>query len=178
MLAPSFNSFYLLILVLLTNTLNGVLKYAVMEPLYRRLKVKELPILGIGGRPQGAISCQFDIDNKKAKSFGMPSGHSQIIWTVGTYLICFLIKRFVFNVSQNEDKTSTSTILENIWMFVSSGIIISTMIFISYSRVYIEGCHTIQQVVVGGFIGTVLGFLAFYFEDDIRKAILGNSEEK
>ena len=46
--------------------------------------------------------------------------------------------------------------------------ILGVSIYISYSRVYIEGCHTIQQVIVGGTVGILLGFLAFYFEDDIK----------
>ena len=176
MLAPSFNSFYLLILVFITNFFNGFLKYSIMEPLYKKLGNKELPILGIGSRPPGAASCQFNIDpkHKKATSFGMPSGHSQIIWTIGTYIICNLVNRFINNIKQRENKTGAIDILENIWIFISIGLLFSTMIYISYSRVYIEGCHTIQQVVVGGVIGIVLGFIAFYFEADIRRSIFGS----
>ena len=42
-------------------------------------------------------------------------------------------------------------------------------VYISYSRVYIEGCHTLQQVTVGGFIGIIFGLLIAYFENDAIK---------
>ncbi len=179
MLNPNFNSFYIVILVLLTNVFNAFLKYAIMQPLYKWSGSNNIFLLGIGTRPSGAISCQFAIDGKKASSFGMPSGHSQIAWTIGTYFICRLINRFIDNVNKNLNQNSNATmaaiILDDIWIFISVGIILCVMIYISYSRVYIEGCHTIQQVSVGGIIGTILGFLAFYFENDIKNAILGKS---
>jgi len=179
MMIPGFNSFYIVILVCLTTLFNAFLKIAVMKPLYKLTGSNDLFLLGIGTRPAGATSCQFDIDGKKATSFGMPSGHSQIAWTIGTYLICRLINRFIDNVNHNLKPSSNSTlttlILDDIWIFISVGVLLCVMIYISYSRVYIEGCHTIQQVSVGGTVGVVLGFLAFYFESDIKNAILGKS---
>jgi membrane-associated phospholipid phosphatase len=40
------------------------------------------------------------------------------------------------------------------------------MVYVSYSRVYIDGCHTIQQVIVGGLLGVLIGFLIYYYEND------------
>jgi len=179
MMLPGFNSFYLVILILLTNGFNAFLKYAVMKPLYKWTGSNDLFLLGSGSRPVGATSCQFSIDGKRATSFGMPSGHSQIVWTIGTYLICKLVNRFIDNINKNSkqdtDNTTASIILDNIWIFISIVVILGACTFVSYSRVYIEGCHTIQQVSVGGIVGMVLGFLAFYFENDIKRAILGSS---
>jgi len=179
MMMPGFNSFYLVNLILLTTVFNAFLKYAVMKPLYKWTGGNDLFLLGSGSRPVGAMSCHFAIDGKRATSYGMPSGHSQIAWTIGTYLICQLVNRFIGNVNQNSkqgnDNTTASIILDNIWIFISIGLILAVMIYISYSRVYIEGCHTIQQVSLGGIVGVVLGFLAFYFENDIKGAILGSS---
>ena len=179
MMNPGFNSFYLVILVLLTIVFNIFLKNAIMKPLYKWSGGNDLFLLGIGTRPSGAMSCQFTIDGKQETSFGMPSGHSQIVWTIGTYFICRLINRFIDNVNKNLNQNSNATmaaiILDDIWIFISVGIVLCVMIYISYSRVYIEGCHTIQQVSVGGIIGSILGFLAFYFENDIKNAILGKS---
>ena len=104
MMLPGFNSFYLVILVLLTNGFNAFLKYAVMKPLYKWSGGNDLFLLGSGSRPSGAMSCHFAIDGKKATSFGMPSGHSQIAWTIGTYLMCRLINRFIDNVNQNSNQ--------------------------------------------------------------------------
>jgi len=176
MMLPSFNSIYLVMLVMLANGSNFFLKYAVMKPLYKWSGGNDIFLLGIGSRPAGAMSCQFELDSKKATSFGMPSGHSQIAWTIGTYFICRLITRFINNLDKQKNANTTAPlVLDNIWIFISIFVLLGAMIFISYSRVYIEGCHTIQQVSVGGIVGVILGFLAFYFEDDIKDAILGNS---
>ena len=182
MMLPSFNSFYLTIFVLLTNGSNFFLKYAIMKPLYKWSGGNDIFFLGSGSRPTGAMSCQFAIDGKKATSFGMPSGHSQIAWTIGTYLICNLITRFINNLYKqtktNTTPTTSSTsslVLYNMWIFISIIIILGAMIYISYSRVYIEGCHTIQQVFIGGILGVVFGFLGFYFENDIKLGIFGSS---
>ena len=173
MMMPSFNSFYLVILVLITNVFNAFLKYAVMKPLYKWSGSNDLFLLGIGSRPKGANSCEFSIDGKKTTSFGMPSGHSQIAWTIGTYLICRLISRFIDNLNKQKIGSKTvEIIMDNIWILFSIIVILGAIIYISYSRVYIEGCHTIQQVSVGGIVGVILGFLAFYFEEDIKRAIL------
>jgi len=169
MMLPSFNSIYLVCLILITNGFNAFLKYAVMKPLYKWSGNNDLFLFGSGSRPSGATSCQFIIDGKKATSFGMPSGHSQIAWTIGTYFICHLINRFINNMSnENKQETSAKLVIDNIWIFISMLTILGVSIYISYSRVYIEGCHTIQQVIVGGTVGILLGFLAFYFEDDIK----------
>jgi membrane-associated phospholipid phosphatase len=93
----------------------------------------------------------------------MPSGHSQIAWTLGTYFICRLFNKML----NNTNTTTHNQILLYIWNCISISIILLCMIYISYSRVYIEGCHTIQQVIIGGIIGAVFGFLAFYFEKSI-----------
>ena len=176
MLAPSFNSFYLLSLVLLSSISNRFFKNAIMKPLYKLSGGNYIFLLGSGSRPAGAMSCQFTLDNKKATSFGMPSGHSQMAWTIGTYLICQIVKRLTINLDKEKNTNlSAILVLDNIWIFVSIILLLSAMIFISYSRVYIEGCHTIQQVIAGGIVGALTGFLAFYFEDDIKRGILGNS---
>lgn len=175
MMQPSFNSFYLVILAFSTSLLNAFLKYVIIKPLYKWSGNNNLFLLGSGERPTGATSCNIILDGKKATSFGMPSGHSQIAWTIGIYLVCHLINRLINNFNNNEKNSTPSTVLNNIWICLSIIILFSIMIYISYSRVYIEGCHTIQQVIIGGIIGVILGFLAFYFENDIKKGILGNS---
>ena len=173
MMMPGFNSFYLVVLVLFTNAFNAFLKYAVMKPLYKWTGSNELFLLGSGSRPAGATGCHFTLDGKKATSFGMPSGHSQIAWTIGTYLICRLINKQLMTIhNENENENTggiTANILNNIWMAISIVVILVVASYISYSRVYIEGCHTIQQVIIGGIVGVVLGFLAFYFENDIKR---------
>ena len=165
-LYPSYESFYLLIIYCIVNASNFSIKHYLIKPIYKLFNVKSLPLLGIGERPLNATSCAFILDNTIATSFGMPSGHSQIAWTACSYLLLKIINNWYTIYNKNKEK-QTTTIIQYIWLIVSCIIVLVTSIYISYSRVYIEGCHTIQQVTVGGLIGIVSGFLIYYFENDV-----------
>jgi membrane-associated phospholipid phosphatase len=162
-LNPSYESIYLFIVFFLECISNHTFK-KISEFIYNLFNIKSLPILGIGARPPNANSCAFTLDNSISKSYGMPSGHSQTAWTVATYLICKIIQNF--KNTKNTKNTQNTTVIDYIWLVVSCCIILSSVIYISYSRVYIEGCHTIQQVIVGGFIGILFGYFIYYFEND------------
>ena len=164
-LNPSYESFYLVIVYILECISNYTFKQ-ISELLYNLFNTKSLPILGIGSRPPNAKSCGFILDSFIAKSYGMPSGHSQAAWFVCTYLICKIIQNF-----KNIKNTKNISIIDYIWLIVSCSIILAFAIYISYSRVYIEGCHTIQQVIVGGLIGIGLGYIIYYFENDAIKLL-------
>jgi membrane-associated phospholipid phosphatase len=164
-LNPTYNSFYLLIILIIVFPVNWVIKHLFFQQLYKLLKTNSLPLLGIGARPYGAKNCDFIPDDNKFKSYGMPSGHSQIIWTFGTYIISKLIYNCYYTVN-NPITTTQIQIIRYILVILSTLFILSIMIYVSYSRVYIEGCHTIQQVIVGGFLGVLLGFLVYYYESD------------
>jgi membrane-associated phospholipid phosphatase len=164
-LNPSYESFYLVIVYILECISNYTFKQ-ISELLYNLFNTKSLPILGIGSRPPNANSCGFILDSFIAKSYGMPSGHSQIAWFVTTYLICKIIQNF-----KNTKNTKNISIIDYIWLVISCSIILAFALYIAYSRVYIEGCHTIQQVIVGGLIGIGLGYLIYYFENDAIKLL-------
>jgi membrane-associated phospholipid phosphatase len=142
-----------------------MIKHLIVKPIYNLLKVQSLPLLGIGKRPVGATSCTFILDDIPSTSYGMPSGHSQIIWTFGIYIICKIIDKW-HKTTTNQDTTTQLQGLGYIWVISSILFILSIMVYVSYSRVYIEGCHTIQQVVVGGMLGVLIGFLIYYYEND------------
>jgi membrane-associated phospholipid phosphatase len=131
---------------------NFFAKNLVSRPLYNLFGKKELPILGRGERPEGANSCGLVLDNKLSTSFGMPSGHSQLAWTVAIYLLAKLISRTTM--------ASGTKILIAI-------LIVGIATYISYSRIYIDSCHTTEQVIFGSLIGGFGGFLIYYFEDMI-----------
>jgi len=164
---PGYHSFYLFIIMIALFPINWIIKHLIVKPIYNFLKTENLPILGIGKRPKGATSCQNILDENHYFSYGMPSGHSQLIWTFGTYIICKIIENCI-NTSKHNNPP---TILGYIWLVLSCCIVLISMIYVSYSRVYIEGCHTIQQVVVGGLLGITTGFIVFYFEDNIVNSI-------
>jgi len=166
---PSFNTFYVFIMYLMVMFSNFFLKNLIFKPIYKLFNSSKLSFLGLGSRPAGANSCKFTLDKKPATSLGMPSGHSQIAGAVATYIICKLI----YNILNNkyDDKDTIIKVRNYIWFCVSFIFSIVFSIYISYSRVYIEGCHTIQQVIVGAMFGIGCGFLIYYFEDNVKKAL-------
>ena len=98
----------------------------------------------------------------------MPSGHSQLAWTLASYIIC----KIIFNFKNKKNDTNNANLsLDYIWITVSCILLILSAGYISYSRVYIEGCHTIQQVIIGGILGICGGFILYYYENDIKNAL-------
>ena len=165
-LNPSYESFYLFIIYFAVIISNNIFKLFT-KFIYYLFNTKTLYILGSGARPPNANSCTFTLDNTIATSFGMPSGHSQTAWVVASYLIFKIITNFYNkNNNKNNNNNKNTTLYNYIWLIVSCIIILSSAIYISYSRVYIEGCHTIQQVIIGGLIGIAVGYLIYYFEND------------
>ena len=98
---------------------------------------KKYPIVGSGKRPQ-KMNCGLFVNGKASKSYGMPSGHSQIAWLFSTYTLLNLPKDTKYRG------------------FISA-FLIGLATLISYSRVYWSKCHTLQQVIVGGIFGVILG---------------------
>ena len=154
LLNPTYNSAYLFISYISVVLLNSIEKNAIAKPIYKALNISNMPILGLGGRPPGATGCDIQLDNKPSTSFGMPSGHSQIAWAVTTYLIAkYIISKSFSNL--------------NIWRICLLIFIIICAIYVSYSRVYIEGCHTLEQVIVGGLLGILCGYIVYKFENRV-----------
>lgn len=179
---PSFNSFYIFIMYMIVILLNCFEKVIIFKPLYNLLGKITLPIIGRGLRPEGAKSCLFTLDNKDANSFGMPSGHSQLAWTLAVYFICKIIFNFInknkikkINIDKKDidkkDIDKTVIAFDYIWIILSCILLILFAGYLSYCRVYIEYCHTIQQVIIGAILGMCGGFIIYYFEDNIKNAL-------
>ena len=156
-IAPNKAVLYDFLVLLIGGGLSNLLVFKpvfkMIYNLYKKLVgVETLPFLGLGRRPDGAYGCSDfyiceDIKNKKlSTSFGMPSGHSQIAWTFSMYYIFELWKKKRFSFSQK------TKVLQTIGLLIFSSIM-------SYLRVYVEGCHTLEQVIVGGLFGSFIGFL-------------------
>ena len=164
---PSYNSFYLLSMFSIVGISNFVAKYLVFKPFYQLLGNQSIPLLGIGARPVGATGCGVCIDYKKSTSYGMPSGHSQLAWFLATYIIYENYQHY--NKSKQTNKNKQNYIWYNIWY--SSIFVLGIAIYISYSRVYIEKCHTLSQVIVGALLGIICGRVIYYFRDNIKQII-------
>jgi len=141
---------FLFVGILIEEQINHFLKYIVVRPL---LGDKKYPIMGSGARPKGARNCGVWADNKNVqpKSYGMPSGHSAAALFFSTYKILELM-----------NNKSNNTALYFIYVLLA--------LVIPYSRLYFK-CHTIQQAIVGGIIGSILGYYWFKNKSNIYKFI-------
>ncbi|CAF3890629.1 unnamed protein product [Rotaria sp. Silwood2] len=83
---------------------------------------------------------------------GMPSGHSQSFFYFMTYLAIFVILK-----SQIPGATYICSIRHRCFILVQ----FIAAILVAYSRVYLY-YHTVAQVVVGGFIGTIFACIWYY----------------
>jgi len=170
-LSPSFETFYIFIMYFVVMLMNFFTKTLIFKPIYKLVGKPKIPLLGLGGRPNGAKSCHYILDDKVSFTFGMPSGHSQLAWSVAIYFLFKIIYKFKNDKNKDKNDKTITIIMKYIWLCLSCIILIGIAAYISYSRVYIEGCHTIQQVTVGGILGFVGGFLLYYFEDDVKNLL-------
>ena len=122
-----------------SDCFNHIIKEYVFRPL---MGSKKIPILGYGLRPY-TKNCGLFRTGKYSTSYGMPSGHSQIVCLFATFSILEIL---------NTKNRSDMNKMISITVFVLSAILVM------FSRVYWAKCHTIQQVLFGGCIGIGLGF--------------------
>jgi len=153
---------------------------------------KTYPILGNGNRPPGAMNCGLYANGKKATSFGMPSGHAQIAVTFAAYIILTIFGVFSCpntNESKNVASTHPACItpcypknncfsyiipvkyLSKNNKYIVSAILIAITLAVMYSRIAL-GCHTIQQVIVGGLIGILITVIFKMNENKILKKVI------
>lgn len=147
------NLLFLCITLVINDKFNGLLKNYVFKPI---LGNTNNYILGLGKRPNGAKNCGYFIEcnAKPSITYGMPSGHSQSTLFFSTYVI--------LNLLNNDFNNRIKIIGITLFILISVGIM--------YSRVYLN-CHTIQQVIIGGIIGIILGYLYYTNETKIKKSI-------
>ena len=146
-----YNIVYLTIVLGIISLSNQVIKEYISRPLYNI--IPKLNKFIQGSRPVNAVSCGLFLDGKKgSRTFGMPSGHSQIIWSITIYILLKL---------WNKEKKN------KLLLWFISIVLILYALYVSYSRVYIDGCHTLPQVIIGSLIGILLSSLIYYLEVNI-----------
>jgi membrane-associated phospholipid phosphatase len=158
LLNPGYKSVILLISLIYDKIINVSLK-TLAEYGYDLYDKEELTLLGRGKRPDGAknTTCFLKYPEKASNTFGMPSGHSQNAWLFAIYLIMHILyNNFYLNEYFNNK-------FINILKLLNITLIIFFSLMVSISRV-IEKCHTIQQVIVGGLIGCILGYYTYKIE--------------
>jgi membrane-associated phospholipid phosphatase len=158
---PCYKSIILFIALIYDKIFNVSLK-TLSEYLYDLYGKDEIPKLGRGKRPKGAknTSCFLKYPEQISTSYGMPSGHSQNAWLFATYLIMNILYNpsYINNLLDNNIIENKRII--NYLKICSVIIIVVIASMVSISRV-IERCHTIQQVVIGGIIGSLLGYSTY-----------------
>lgn len=157
---PTQINFVFLLLYIFTFGSNCIFKY-IAQLIYEWFGVDYIPFIGQGSRPNGAFGCSSFISSPliPATSFGMPSGHSQLAWFFATYACLIILYRLHWVISPVS--------WEKIKKFASCFALIILAFTISYSRVYIEKCHTIGQVIVGGLIGIVIALVSFWIGNNL-----------
>lgn len=83
--------------------------------------------------------------NNNIAEYGMPSGHSQIAFSVATFWTLYLYQ------------LSSSL---SISFFISAFYLIVTSFLVAVSRIIIA-CHTVGQVMVGSVLGLMMGFINY-----------------
>jgi len=153
------------------NLINILLKTFIFKPIYYKFGNREIPILGRGDRPRGHPKLDM-LENyySHSVSYGMPSGHSQIMCLFSSFWILQIIhnKRSIIhnkklNKPDDKSKTGEKSITGNLNIRDNISIVYLVLIalLVMYSR-YIQRYHTIQQVILGGLIGVGLGVLSFF----------------
>ena len=143
-------SFFLVISIIFNSYINQYLKNYICKPIFN-LVGDYIPLLGQGTRPEGATDCGYfgTCPNIKSSSFGFPSGHSQFAGLYSGFMIRDILSEspnYSFIQLPNTKKVNVVLYLLYIIMMM-------------FSRVYIQGCHTVGQTVFGALIGLYLGFL-------------------
>ena len=156
-------SLFLSLIIILSSYVNYIFKHDISKPIFEMFG-NYIPILGRGPRPEGATDCGYfsNCPKVEAKSFGFPSGHSQFAGIHAGFLIRDIIKRKsknnTFSGLNKSDKLSVLFLLLTIPVMM-------------YSRVYVEGCHTIEQTIFGSLIGYSMGYFSYDIYDKYKNNI-------
>ena len=126
------------IILFVSDIFNHFIKEHIFRPLMGH---RNYSILGSGMRPNTKDCGLFRVGTH-SKSYGLPSGHSQVVWLYSTY--------WILDILNDKDRTDTNKA-------ISIFILAMLACLVMYSRVYWAKCHTVQQVLVGGVLGIIFG---------------------
>lgn len=90
--------------------------------------------------------------------YGMPSDHSQIMFYASSFLVLLIFYRCYYKTNSRLYQILVKSTL--------AAIAIISAVLVAFSRVYLE-YHTIEQVLVGAVLGTVMGCVWFFLVHNI-----------
>lgn len=160
LLSPSVMAGGLTVGAFISLILNHILKFLFKAGHYELTgNYKGMSLLGHGPRPAGSKGTGSFLEYPSLKpgtSWGMPSGHSQLAWYGFGFLVgyLFLWRPYSFTA---------------IHKVVATFIALLFAVVVSFSRVWVEGVHTWDQVLVGGVFGFVIGLATVYITKFIAK---------
>lgn len=89
----------------------------------------------------------YDNYNGKIHTYGMPSGHLQMLLFTTSFL--YLVK-------------------QNLYV----GLFCLSLSILAFYTLYVDRIHSFQQLLVGSLVGLIFGYISYLFtEDSIRKSI-------
>ena len=143
-------SIYLFAWLIIVEIINKITKLG-LKSIFGK---KNIPLLGKGERPSEAKSCGLIANGKKPTSYGFPSGHSKFAAFFSVYSI------LVINSHPISEGIKTSLAI----------LLTAVAFLIMYSRTIFK-CHTIQQVLFGGILGSIFAIIAFNLKNTILRKI-------
>ena len=145
---------YLILLISISSTVNSKVTKPIVFDVFKKLNMKS-----VSARPSGATNCSFFIDEFNPKivsnSYGMPSGHSLESMTISVFLIMYIHKHHTAGLRKYA--------LIIIILLIGLGVCISRVTL---------GCHTILQIIIGGLLGSVIGYYGFMLWDKKLEPLL------
>ena len=97
-----------------------------------------------------------DLERLKKHSFGMPSGHSQLAALTATFWTLYQVGHLK---QETDSDKRTLLILSMVVMWLLA-------LGVMYQRKQ-SHCHNLEQIVIGGFLGVLFGFLAYLVATNI-----------
>ena len=141
---------YIFIIFFMVLILFGTLTTFVERSIFKKLKFQGIRP-NKGCMPQGSgicLSCHdFGECNKKSTTWGMPSGHTQLIFTTATFgSLCIL------NIFKNQFTNQRKIITISLFFLIA--------IIVALQRGFSK-CHNIYQILAGVGFGILWGVVAF-----------------
>lgn len=134
---------YLILVIIISSIMNSHITKQAAYTLSKYLNVETITL-----RPKGAKNCSNFINefmpNVLSNTYGMPSGHSVEAMLISIFLIMYIKKHHV-------ESNKRSLLIALVFSLGAS---------VCISRVYL-GCHTILQIILGGAIGSIIGYYSF-----------------
>ena len=97
-----------------------------------------------------------NLDKLRTQSFGMPSGHSQMVALTATFWTLYQVGHLK---QETDSDKRTLLILSMVVMWLLA-------LGVMYQRKQ-SHCHNLEQIVIGGFLGVLFGFLAYLVATNI-----------